>query len=161
MILYSYAGERMPWLIAHPLLPILILAAMGVQHLWHYRSRAGMPAIATLLGLALVFTAGTAIRSSFPNGADSREILSQAGQATTHLTAALDRLETIDEISLRETGQRARLSIGTANAWPYSWYLRDRTAMTWFDSPEYTEEVARVREAARFHVQAPSEVAPG
>ncbi len=135
LILYSYAGERMPWLIAHPLLPILILAAMGVQHLWQHRDHAGMPAIATLLALGLLFTAGTSIRSSFPNGADSREILSQAGQATTHLTAALDRLETIDEISLRETGQRAQLSIGTANAWPYSWYLRDRgEALSWFDS---------------------------
>lgn len=134
MILYSYAGERMPWLIAHPLLPILILAALGVQHLWQYRDRAVMPAVGVALGLALLFTAGTSIRSSFPNGADSREILSQAGQATTHLTAALDRLETLDDISMRETGEPARLFIGSANAWPYSWYLRDRPNMSWFDS---------------------------
>jgi len=134
MILYSYAGERMPWLIAHPLLPILILAALGVQHLWQFRDRAAMPAVGAVLGLALLFTAGTSIRASFPNGADSREILSQAGQATTHLTAALDRLDTIDDIAVRETGEPARLAIGSANAWPYSWYLRDRPNMTWFDS---------------------------
>lgn len=134
LILYSYAGERMPWLIAHPLLPILILAALGVQHLWQHRTRAAMPAIGVLLGLALLATTGTSIRASFPNGADGREILSQAGQATPHLTAALDRLETIDEIAIRETGQPARLAIGSANAWPYSWYLRDRVGMTWFNS---------------------------
>ena len=134
LILYSYAGERMPWLIAHPLLPILILAALGVQHLWQHRSRVGMPAVGVVLGLALLFTTGTSIRASFSNGADSREILSQAGQATPHLTAGLARLETIDEISLRETGQPARLAIGSANAWPYSWYLRDRAGMTWFNS---------------------------
>lgn len=134
MILYSYAGERMPWLIAHPLLPILILAAMGVQHLWHYRDRSAMPVVGLALVAALLFTGGTSIRASFPNGADSREILSQAGQATTHLTAALDRLDTLDEIAMRETGQPARLAIGSANAWPYSWYLRDRHNMTWFDS---------------------------
>ncbi len=133
MILYSYAGERMPWLIAHPLLPILILAAMGVQHLWQYRDRAAMPAVATVLGLALLFTTATSIRASFPNGADSREILSQAGQATPHVTAALDRLETLDGISMRETGRPAQLFIGTSNAWPYSWYLRDRVGLTWFD----------------------------
>ena len=134
LILYSYAGERMPWLIAHPLLPILILAALGVQHLWQHRSRVGMPAVGVVLGLALLFTTSTSIRASFSNGADSREILSQAGQATPHLTAGLARLETIDEISLRETGHPARLAIGSANAWPYSWYLRDRAGMTWFNS---------------------------
>ncbi len=134
LILYSYAGERMPWLIAHPLLPILILAALGAQHLWQHRHHAIMPTVAVALAFAFLFTAGTSIRASFPNGADSREILSQAGQATTHLTAALDRLETIDEISIRETGQPAKLSIGTANAWPYSWYLRDREGLAWFDS---------------------------
>jgi uncharacterized protein (TIGR03663 family) len=134
LILYSYAGERMPWLIAHPLLPILILAALGVQHLWQYRDLAAMSAIAAILGLALLFTTGTSIRASFPNGADSREILSQAGQATTHLTSALDRLDTIDDIAMRETGQPARVAIGSANAWPYSWYLRDRANLTWFDS---------------------------
>ncbi len=134
LILYSYAGERMPWLITHPLLPILLLAALGVQHLWQHRHTAAMPAVAVALGLALLFTTGTAIRTSFPNGADSREILSQAGQATTHLTSALDRLDTIDGIAMRETGQPARVAIGSANAWPYSWYLRDRTNLTWFDS---------------------------
>lgn len=132
LILYSYAGERMPWLIAHPLLPILILAAMGTQHLWERRDRAAMPGVAAVVVLALLFTTGTSIRSSFPNGADSREILSQAGQATPHLNAALERLANIDEISMRETGQPARLAIGTENAWPYSWHFRERQNITWF-----------------------------
>jgi len=141
LILYSYAGERMPWLIAHPLLPILILAAMGVQVLWQHRDRAAMPAIGVGLALALLFTTGTSIRSSFSNGADSREILSQAGQATPHLTASLERLANIDEISMRETGRPARLAIGTQNAWPYSWYLRDRglenpESLVWFTNED-------------------------
>jgi len=132
MILYSYAGERMPWLIAHPLLPMLILAGLGTQVLWQERSRAAMPAIAVFVGLGLIFTTFTSVRASFNNGADGREILSQAGQATPHLTAALDRLENIDEIAMRETGQPARLAIHSTNAWPYSWYLRNRGDVTWF-----------------------------
>jgi len=144
LILYSYAGERMPWLIAHPLLPILILAGMGVQQLWQHRSRAGMPAVALLLVAGFLFTTGTSLRSSFPNGADSREILSQAGQATPHLTAVLDRFENIDNIVRLETGQPAKIAVGRQDAWPWSWYLRDwhpfdpeqpqLGGLTWFNS---------------------------
>jgi predicted membrane-bound mannosyltransferase len=134
LILYSYAGERMPWLIAHPLLPILILAGLGVQQLWVHRKHAAMPTIAAACVLGLLATAGTSWRASFPNGADSREILSQAGQATPHLTAALERLENIDRLSMQETGEPATLAIGFANAWPYSWYLRDRPNLIWFDN---------------------------
>ena len=136
LILYSYAGERMPWLIAHPLLPILVLAGFGVQHLWQHRTHGAMPAIAAALALGLILTTGTSIRASFPGGADSRQILSQAGQATPHLTAALERLDNIDRISRQQTGVGATLAIGTANAWPYNWYLRDRENVVWFSSED-------------------------
>lgn len=131
-ILYSYAGERMPWLIAHPLLPILILAAWGAQVLWENRHRTAMPAIATVVAFGLLATTGVSLRASFPQGADSREILSQAGQATTHLTAVLERLDNIDRLARQTTGEPASLAISTSNAWPYSWYLRDRPNTNWF-----------------------------
>lgn len=136
LVLYSYAGERMPWLIAHPLLPMLLLAGFGVQKLWKHRERAGMSMVAVVCVAALLATAGTAIRASFPNGADSREILSQAGQATPHLVAALDRLDNIDRLSQQVTGETATLAIGSTNAWPYSWYLRDRADVQWFSAEQ-------------------------
>lgn len=136
LILYSYAGERMPWLIAHPLLPVLILAGLGAQELWQHRTHRLMPGIATFVALGLVLTIGTSIRASFPNGADSREILSQAGQATPHLTAALERLDNIDRIKRQQVGEGATLAIGTANAWPYNWYLRDRPNVMWFNNDD-------------------------
>jgi len=136
LILYSYAGERMPWLIAHPLLPILILAGLGTQVLWQNRNRAAMAPLAAAITLALVFTTYSSVRASFSNGADGREILSQAGQATPHLTAALERLENIDEIAMRETGQPASLAIHSSNAWPYSWYLRNRPNTLWFSTED-------------------------
>ena len=134
LIIYSYAGERMPWLIAHPLLPILVLAGYGIQHLWARRDHRSMPAIAVMCVAALLATGATSWRASFPNGADSREILSQAGQATPHVTAALERLDNIDRLSRQTTGEPATLAIGTANAWPYNWYLRDRPNVLWFDN---------------------------
>jgi len=135
LVLYSYAGERMPWLIAHPLLPILILAGFGTQQLWQHRDHRLMPAIATACMLGLLLTSATSWRASFPNGADSREILSQAGQATPHLVSALERLDNIDRLSRQSTGEPAVLAISsTDTAWPYSWYLRERPNVLWFDN---------------------------
>ena len=34
LIVYSWAAERMPWLIIHILLPTIIIAGLGIQHIW-------------------------------------------------------------------------------------------------------------------------------
>lgn len=92
-----------------------------------------MPAIGTACMIGLLLTGVTSWRASFPNGADSRELLSQAGQATPHLTAALERLDNIDRLSRQTTGEPAVLAISsTDTAWPYSWYLRERPNVLWF-----------------------------
>ncbi len=132
LILYSYAGERMPWLIAHPLLPLLVVAGLGVNVLWENRHRALMPAVAVALLFGLLATTGTSVRSSFSNGADGREILSQAGQATPHLVAALERIENIDRIARQSTGESVRIAVPTSNAWPYSWYFRENPNIVWY-----------------------------
>lgn len=136
LILYSYAGERMPWLIAHPLLPILLLAGIGGQALWDHREHRFATPIATALAVAVLFTTITSLETSFKRPTDSREILSQAGQATPHVKAALQRVENIDKLKRHETGQPALLAIQTTNAWPWSWHLRERSHVVWFNAED-------------------------
>ena len=38
MAIYGWAREKVPWLTVHPLLPITILAAIGLSDLWRDRS---------------------------------------------------------------------------------------------------------------------------
>lgn len=155
LIIYSYAGERMPWLIAHPLLPMLVLAGLGFKVLFHrkpntphkqpqsasrwqkikaFKDSAKLkPVMVGFVIFGLLATTFTSIRASFPLGADGREILSQAGQATPHFTAALQRYENIDLIKRQHTGEPAILAISTKNAWPASWYLRDNPNVRWFN----------------------------
>ena len=39
LAVYSWASERMPWLVLHPLLPLVLLAGIGAQALWESRAR--------------------------------------------------------------------------------------------------------------------------
>ena len=39
LAVYSWASERMPWLVLHPLLPLVLLAGIGAQALWTSRAR--------------------------------------------------------------------------------------------------------------------------
>lgn len=123
MIMYSYAGERMPWLIAHPLLPLLLLAGIGAQVLWEQRRRAYMGLLALALVGGFGLTTFDSIRASFPHGADGREILSQAGQATPHLNVVLARIDNLRQIRSLQ-GQTLTVAAPSGNAWPYSWYTQ-------------------------------------
>ena len=37
LAIYSWAGEKFAWLVLHPLLPLILLAGLGVQALWEAR----------------------------------------------------------------------------------------------------------------------------
>ena len=38
LAIYSWAGEKFAWLVLHPLLPLILLAGIGVQWLWESRA---------------------------------------------------------------------------------------------------------------------------
>ena len=38
LAIYSWAGEKFSWLVLHPLLPLILLAGLGVQWLWESRA---------------------------------------------------------------------------------------------------------------------------
>src|SRR5204862_732769 len=39
LAVYTWAGEKFAWLVMHPLLPLLLLAGVGVQAIWDARAR--------------------------------------------------------------------------------------------------------------------------
>jgi|GEM_PF-305620 len=124
LILYSYAGERMPWLIVHPLLPVLFLAGVGFHWLWKDRS-ALSPLLLGLVAFGLVWTSFVSLRASFSTDTDGRELLVQAGQATEHVEEVLAEVKALDAVSRAEFGRPARIAVTTDNSWPWAWYFRD------------------------------------
>ena len=123
---HSWAGERMPWLILHPLLPFVILAGLGVQVLWDRRTSSWrVPAVA-VLALGLLWTMNTTYRTSFQDdGGEPQELFVQAGQATPEVPEWTERLYLLDRLVMAEEGRHLTVSIDSDVYWPYGWYLRD------------------------------------
>ncbi|MFN3218343.1 MAG: flippase activity-associated protein Agl23 [Acidimicrobiales bacterium] len=125
LAVHSWAGERMPWLVIHPLLPFVLLAGLGVQVLWERRRSVAAVPVATLLVVALGFTVWTSYQAAYVRGGEPRELFVQAGQATEEVPAWVERLELLDRLVFAEQGRHLEVAIDADVYWPYGWYLRD------------------------------------
>ncbi len=122
---HSWAGERMPWLIIHPLFPFVVLGGLGVQVLWENRARAWRVPVGVALALGLAWTLNTSYQAAYVRGGEPQELFVQAGQATPDVPEWADRLYRLDRLMLAEEGRNLTVSIDSDVYWPYGWYLRD------------------------------------
>jgi predicted membrane-bound mannosyltransferase len=144
LALFSWAGEKMPWLILHPLLPALLLSAyfMGQILESHPVGQWGKSArIAAMLcfGLLLSYSLHSAVLLSFYHEANPVEPLVYV--QTSPEIGEVERI--VREISYGETGgpnpeapdstqpsEKAMhdgmaLTIEDKCSWPFAWYFRD------------------------------------
>jgi uncharacterized protein (TIGR03663 family) len=125
LAVYSWANERFAWLVLHPLLPLLLLAGVGVQAIWEARGRRlGRLAVPVLLACAL-HTGYASWRANVENGADPREFL-VATQSAEAVKGVRDQVVAVAERARRE-GREARIVIDSAQGatYPWAWYFRD------------------------------------
>ena len=96
LIVYSWAGEKFAWLILHPLLPLTLLAGVGLQELWASRhSLPGKLALgATALALAYTVWASALVNAVHP--ADPREFLVST-QSSTDVADEARRIVALDK----------------------------------------------------------------
>jgi predicted membrane-bound mannosyltransferase len=135
LVIYSWAGEKFPWLGIHPLLPIVILAAVGLHDVYSLAAgrlgsnqRRSRPASAlgraALVGVAvlLLFELHNTYVLNFVDGANPVEMMVYV-QSSPDTVADANR---IDQLSNRATGGTTLpVTIDTTDAWPFAWYLRN------------------------------------
>jgi uncharacterized protein (TIGR03663 family) len=123
---YSAAGERMPWLTLHPLLPLILLAGIGTQTLW--TNRRALPArVGLAFGLvAAGWSIWTAAALSYGHPADPREMLVFT-QTSVDVPPVRDRIFALDRYLVAHRERHLRLEVDgwSGSAWPWGWYLRD------------------------------------
>jgi uncharacterized protein (TIGR03663 family) len=128
LAVYCWANERFSWLVLHPLLPLLLLAGLGVQAIWEARARwNGKLGLAVLLACAL-YTGYASWQANVENGADPREFL-VATQSAEDVKGVRDEVRGVAARAQRE-GRDAHILIDSAQGatFPWAWYFRDLDA---------------------------------
>jgi uncharacterized protein (TIGR03663 family) len=124
LIVYSWAGEKFAWLVLHPLLPLILLAGVGVQAIWetrrHWYGRLGLAA--TALCFAYVVFASFSLNAE--HRADPRELLVST-QTSEEVAKVAD--EVVAEAKSRPPDRPLSITVDTAEGatFPWAWYFRD------------------------------------
>jgi uncharacterized protein (TIGR03663 family) len=122
LVVYSWAGEKFAWLVLHPLLPLLLLAGLGVQAIWERRrtwaGRLALPAVA----VALAYVVVASWWANAEHGADPRELLvsTQSAPEVKRVAAGVVR-------RARGAPRPPAIVVDSAEGatFPWAWYLRD------------------------------------
>jgi uncharacterized protein (TIGR03663 family) len=140
LAIYSWASERFAWLAMHPLLPLILLAGIGVQQLAFglrdgasaalrttSRSRRGIQRAAGALVIAACFAymAWASFLVNAEHGADPREWLVST-QSSTDVKREAERVLALNRANVRKTGKEVTVTVdaGQGATFPYAWYFR-------------------------------------
>ena len=119
LVIYSWAGEKFAWLVLHPLLPLLLLAGVGVQAIWETRRRwyGKVGAVAVVLCFAYGFYASYLVNAV--HRADPRELLVSTQSAEAVKDVA-------DEVVARTERGPATITVDASEGatFPWAWYFR-------------------------------------
>lgn len=122
--LYSWAGEKMPWLVIHIVLPLILLAGLFVGEIFAARRLWPKIAVGTALVLGLALETHSTFLLNFVDGANPTEMLIyvQTSNDVKHVT------HEVQALSRRVTGgntMQIGLDTNDVGGWPFIWYLRN------------------------------------
>lgn len=126
-LIFSYAGEKVPWLTVHIVFPWIILTAVLIKDIYlNLTSKKAQAVLLTVVALVTGFSFYQAIILNFtPNNVDAKEPLIQV-QNTNDLKTIMDYTDKIIDKNSKET----QITVQSSVSWPLVWYWRDYP-VTW------------------------------
>ena len=129
VVLYSVAGERMPWLVLHLSLPGILLVSRYLGQKFSEPSGIRRHRIALTLCLLIgVYALHTGLPLAFSHGDTPRDLLVYV-QTTPDVPYVASQIEQISRKLLNNTEIVG--IIDNENSWPFYWYLRDYTMIAY------------------------------
>ena len=128
LAIYAWAREKVPWLTVHPLLPLTILAGLGVARLWEDRSRIGAKVALGAIGILLAVNTGGAYLAAFRYGAHDVEREPRHAEMLAYVQTSRDlvrALSAVEQARGRVAAGQNLVTVAGEAAWPLTWYLRD------------------------------------
>lgn len=126
LIIYSWASERFPWLVVHPLLPLTLLAGLGAERLWQALPRQGIRVVGA--AAVVVVVAAIAMPVVYVEPTDPAELL-VAVQSSDELAEVRDRVQAVYDAAPEGSPPKVVVDTTGSAAWPWAWYLRDRPVL--------------------------------
>ncbi len=117
LVVYSWAGEKFAWLVLHPLLPLLLLAGVGVQAIWEARRHVAGKVGLAVMALAFAYAGYASFLVNAVHRADPRELLVST-QSSEEVARVADEV-----VALRPSSVTVDASEGAT--FPWAWYFRD------------------------------------
>ena len=121
LAIYSWAGEKFAWLVLHPLLPLILLAGIGVQWLWESRGTTlGKAGLAVAAVVALYVPVASFLVNA-EHRADPREFLVST-QSSESVKRVADQVQ-----AMARKNPKLTITVDSADGatFPYAWYFRD------------------------------------
>ena len=153
LAVYCWANERFSWLVLHPLLPLMLLAGLGVQSIWDAPRALDRAARARRRRGLRGLRATTSWRANVVYDADPREFLVST-QSSPEVRGVRDEVTALADRAERE-GRSCSIVVDSAEGatFPWAWYFRDLPAgyldMSTVDELPPDTDVAILTEANR------------
>ncbi|MGD8624286.1 MAG: TIGR03663 family protein [Anaerolineae bacterium] len=125
LFIYAWAGEKMPWMMVHQALPLILLAGRFGGHLLTRESRGSRPRMAAFAAGLLCLAALTvrfAWMASYVNFDYATEPLVYA-HGGADVKPLMDEIASISQQTVG--GKQIELAYDQEAAWPLEWYLRE------------------------------------
>jgi uncharacterized protein (TIGR03663 family) len=117
LIMFTFVGEKAPWLILHVALPLILLAGRFAGELWERLK--GWPLAAGAVVFLLLF--GFWVRASFQASFARSD---EPPQMLVYAQGSWDILKVKEELEVLSWHKEFRLLVEPEVSWPWTWYLR-------------------------------------
>ncbi len=149
--IYSWAGEKMPWLVVHMVIPMILLAAIGLEPVtvvilmlvkkrqlgmkrtkysiqsvaWEKPKRVAIFGAIVALFL-LTLTLQNMFQLTYVHYADGPHEMMIYVQSTLDVKIVVDKIDQLDQ-HFYQGKHLLKIGVMTDASWPFYWYLRDYT----------------------------------
>jgi len=128
LLLYAWAREKVPWLMIHSLLPIVILGAVALAGLWRDRREKGARLALAAVALLAVVNATGMYLACFRYAAHDKERRPGHAEMLAYVQTSWElirSLRPLDVARRRGTGGQPVVTVSGDAAWPLTWYFRE------------------------------------
>jgi uncharacterized protein (TIGR03663 family) len=147
LIIYSWAGEKMPWLTLQMLIPLMTVAALALGHLWETRPNLWRTIGLTLAGLLGLYIIHSMTMLTFVNAANPVEMYVYV-QTSWDVETAVGEIQGLQRryanTNAGNVDDALRVDIDSYDGsdWPWAWYLRDAKGIQYprMDQPNYVPQ---------------------